>query len=90
MFLCVKIQPPMNTDKHRLELDELTEKIIGGAFAVSNTLGCGFLEKVYDNALAHELRKRGIKFSQQQPIHVQYDGVIMWPIFLWKEKCLSN
>ena len=67
----------MNADKRRLELDALTEKIIGCAFTVSNTLGCGFLEKVYANALAHEFRKCGIKFSQQYPIQVRYDGVIV-------------
>ncbi len=65
----------MNADKRRLELDELTEKVIGCAFAVSNTLGCGFLEKVYENALAQELRKRGIQLNQQHPIQIQYDGV---------------
>ena len=67
----------MNTDKRRLELDALTEKIIGCAFTVSNTLGCGFLEKVYENVLAHEFRKCGIKFTQQHPIQVRYDGVIV-------------
>lgn len=35
----------------------ITETIIGCAFKVQNTLGTGFLEKVYENALAHELRK---------------------------------
>ena len=43
------------------ELNELTDSIIGCAFTVSNTLGLGFLEKVYENALAHELRKRGLE-----------------------------
>ena len=38
------------------QLNAMTEKIIGCAFKVSNTLGCGFLEKVYENALVHELR----------------------------------
>jgi GxxExxY protein len=57
------------------ELNPLTEKIIGGAFKVSSTLGVGFLEKVYENALAHELRKAGLKVEQQKPITVYYDGV---------------
>ncbi len=47
----------MNTDKRRTELDQLTERAIGCAFEVSNTLGCGFLEKLYENALAIELRR---------------------------------
>lgn len=45
----------MNTDGPGV--DALTERIIGCAFTVSNTLGCAFLEKVYETALAHELRK---------------------------------
>ena len=45
---------------------ELTEKIIGCAFKVSNTLGCGYLEKVYENALAHELRKASLQVEQQK------------------------
>jgi GxxExxY protein len=59
------------------KLNALTEKIIGAAFKVSNTLGCGFLEKVYENALAHELRKTGLKADTQVPIAVYYDGVIV-------------
>jgi len=43
-----------------MELDQLTEKIIGCAYTVANTLGSGFLEKVYENALAYELRKKGL------------------------------
>jgi GxxExxY protein len=56
-------------------MDELTERVIQCAFAVSNTLGCGFLEKVYENALAHELRKAGLHVQQQHGVTVYYDGV---------------
>ncbi|MBC7901215.1 MAG: GxxExxY protein [Saprospiraceae bacterium] len=56
---------------------ELTEKIIGCAFKVSNTLGCGFLEKVYENSLAYELRRAGFQVSQQRKIDVFYDGVVV-------------
>ena len=52
-------------------LDPLTEKIIGCAFKVSNTLGPGFLEKVYENALAHELRKAGLDFRRGQKVRGQ-------------------
>lgn len=65
----------MDTDAHGLNL--LTEKIIGCAYKVSNELGCGFLEKVYENALAHELRKAGLSTEQQKPIIVRYDGVVV-------------
>jgi GxxExxY protein len=57
--------------------NELTGRIIGCAYVVSNELGTGFLEKVYENALTHELRKSGLHAEQQQPIKVFYDGVIV-------------
>jgi GxxExxY protein len=56
-------------------INQITEKIIGCSYTVSNALGCGFLEKVYENALAHELRKAGFKVLQQHEIKVFYDGV---------------
>ena len=59
------------------ELNELSEQIIGCAYAVSGGLGCGFLEKVYENALAHELRKAGLKVRQQCPIRIHYDGKLV-------------
>jgi GxxExxY protein len=59
------------------ELNEITEQIIGGAFTVGNTLGAGFLEKVYENALAYELRKTGLHVEQQAAIQVRYDNVIV-------------
>lgn len=59
------------------ELDHITQKIIGCAYTVSNTLGVGFLEKVYENALAHELRKAGLKVEQQRELKVLYDGVVV-------------
>ena len=66
----------MNTDKASLP-HELSERIIGCAFAVSNTLGVGFLEKVYENALAHELRRGGLTVFQQHAVAVHYDGVVV-------------
>lgn len=65
----------MNTDRHGL--DQATEKIIGCAYTVSNTLGCGFLEKVYENALVHELRKAGLQVSQQHALPVVYDSIVV-------------
>jgi len=58
-------------------LNEITEKIIGAAFKVSNGLGAGFLEKVYENALVHELKKAGLAVEQQKPVDVYYDGVVV-------------
>ncbi|HZU52862.1 MAG TPA: GxxExxY protein, partial [Holophagaceae bacterium] len=57
--------------------DALTERIIGCAYQVANTLGPGFLEKVYENAFAHELRKSGLTAIQQHGIEVHYDGVLV-------------
>jgi GxxExxY protein len=64
-------------DEELQRLNGITEKIIGCAYTVSNDLGCGFLEKVYENALAHEIRKAGCHCSQSQPIQVWYDGTIV-------------
>jgi GxxExxY protein len=54
---------PMKIYKHR----EITEKIIGAAQRVHNTLGYGFLEKVYQNALVIELRTLGFNVDVEQP-----------------------
>jgi GxxExxY protein len=58
-------------------VNRLSERIIGCAFRVLNTLGAGFLEKVYENALAHELRRSGLLLAQQQGITVTYDGIVV-------------
>ena len=63
------------------DVNKITEKIIGCAFRVSNTLGAGFLEKVYENALTHELRKSGLAVLQQHPVTVFYDGVVVGEYF---------
>lgn len=54
--------------------EELTRQIIGAAMTLHRTLGVGFLEKVYENALAQELRSRGLTVEQQKPITVRYRG----------------
>ena len=65
----------MHTDE--AGVNGLSERIIGCAFQVINTLGAGFLEKVYENALAHQLRKSGLSVVQQQNVKVRYDGVVV-------------
>jgi GxxExxY protein len=60
-----------------MELDQLTEKIIGCAYTVSNTLGSGFLEKVYENALAYELRKKDLQVEQQRAVSVYYEKAVV-------------
>ena len=54
--------------------EEITEKIIGAAYQVANTLGSGFLEKVYENALAIEIGKSGLDVKQQYALPVFYDN----------------
>jgi len=65
----------MSTDDRRF--DGITEKIIGCAYRVGSKLGCGFLEKCYENALAHELRKAGLRVEQQVALKVWYDEIIV-------------
>src|SRR6266436_4006436 len=67
----------MHTDVHKSEIDRVTEKIIGCAFTVGKRLGCGFLEKVYENALVIELRGAGLHVAQQQLMKVLYDEVVV-------------
>lgn len=60
-----------------MSINELTEKVIGCAYAVHNALGAGFLEKVYENALRLELAAVGLKVVQQHPIPVNYRGEVV-------------
>lgn len=59
----------------------LTDKIIGAYYKVYNTLGHGFLEKVYENALAFELRKLGLQVEQQKPVKVYYEHQLVGRYF---------
>jgi len=56
---------------------ELTEQILGAAFKVHNALGCGFLEKVYENALFVELRRMNLTAEQQRLYKVHYEGAVV-------------
>ncbi len=67
----------MNADERRSAINSKTEQVLGAAFRVSNKLGAGFLEKVYENALAYELRRAGFRVEQQWPIDVYYEGIIV-------------
>jgi GxxExxY protein len=61
--------------------DTLTEKVLGAAFDVANTLGAGFLEKVYERALLVELRCRGIRAAGQVGCPVSYKGTLVGEYF---------
>lgn len=56
------------------DLDGLTERIVGAAFAVHNTLGHGFAEMVYKKALLRELRDGGLTASTEVPFQIHYKG----------------
>jgi len=57
------------------EINTLTDKIIGCAIKVHKTLGPGFLESVYQAALAYELSKAGIPFEREKGLPVQYEEI---------------
>jgi GxxExxY protein len=62
---------------HDLIHKDLSEAIIGAAMTVLNTLKPGLNEKIYENALAIELRKRGHKVEQQRRFPVYYCGQLV-------------
>lgn len=76
----------MNKFKH----DDITEKIIEAFFRVYNTLGYGYLEKVYENALMIELKKIGLSAIAQFPIRVMYAGELVGEYFadIFAESCV--
>ncbi|MCK5775796.1 MAG: GxxExxY protein [Bacteroidales bacterium] len=57
--------------------EEITDKIIKSFYKVYNTLGYGFLERVYQKALLIELQKIGLECKEEFPIDVFYDGQII-------------
>ncbi len=60
---------------------DITEKIIKAFYNIYNTLGYGFLEKVYENAMMIELKKMDIDAVQQQNIKVYYEGIAVGDYF---------
>jgi GxxExxY protein len=63
-------------------LNDLSRQVIGCALTVLNTLGAGFLEKVYENSLAHELREAGFSVAQQRGVRVEYKGILVGEYFV--------
>ena len=59
------------------ELSKLSYIITGAIFEVSHTLGCGFLEAVYQEALELELKSRGLKVEPQKKMKVSYKGTVL-------------
>ena len=67
--------------KNQDSLNKVSEKIIGCAFTVSNTLGSGFLEKVYQNALVIELLNEGLEVEKEKAITIFYQGKVVGEYF---------
>ncbi len=67
-----------------------THEIIGAAMAVHRELGCGFTEKVYQDALEVELRHRHIPFLREHPLHATYRGVVLSTEFIPDFVCYDN
>jgi GxxExxY protein len=71
----------LHADFHDYQYSKLTDKIIKAFYCAYNKLGYGFLEKVYENALAIELRKENLDVLQQFPINVHYNDEIIGEYF---------
>lgn len=63
------------------DLNPITKTIIGCVYNISNALGVGFLEKVYENALAIEMQKNYLKVEQQKPITIYYQDLVVGEYF---------
>ena len=59
-----------------------THEIIGAAMTVHRELGCGFTEKVYQDALEIELQHRQIPYKREYPLHATYRGVVLKTAFV--------
>lgn len=69
----------MDTDEKRF--DWITERVIGCAYKVGSKLGCGFFEKCYKNALAHEIQKVGLRVEREVQLKVCYDDIVVGEYF---------
>lgn len=69
----------MSTDKNGF--NKCSETIIGCAFEVANTLGIGFVENIYANALAKELARQGIEARREFPVKVHYKENLVGDFF---------
>jgi GxxExxY protein len=67
----------MLTDNSKLIEGAVSQAVLDGFFAVYSELGFGFLEQVYENALALELRGKGLNVRQQASVEVHYKGQVV-------------
>lgn len=64
-----------------LHFQSITEKVIGAAFEVYNSLGSGYLERVYQNALTHELSLQGLHTEREKQFIIKYKGTVVGEYF---------
>ena len=85
--------------EERAALEALVETVIGAAYEVSNVLGAGFVEKVYERALLQELMLRGVSAATQTPFSVAYKGksvgvymadLVVQDLLLVEVKCVDS
>jgi GxxExxY protein len=91
-------KPQMDANE-RESMNELIKIVIGAIYEVANTLGAGFLEKVYERALIRELRLRGLQTQAQVPVRVTYKGTLVGEYYadiivegklLFELKCVAS
>ena len=80
----------MENEKDKMIFPHEAYEIIGAAMEVHNTLGQGFLESVYQEALEIEMSKREIPFSSQTKIQIQYKDVSMEHYFIADFVCFEK
>jgi GxxExxY protein len=80
----------MNANKHQLIFKKEVYEIINAAMEVSNQLGCGFLEAVYQEALEIEFDERSIPYVRQKRILIPYKGKFLKKEYAADFLCYSN
>jgi hypothetical protein len=80
IFLCYHLTAALETADVLDDVmpNRFIDCIIGCAFDVMNTLGCAFLDKVYENVRIHEFRKAGLGIAQQHGIKVADNDMMLW------------
>ena len=98
-FLRVFTQPSHQTYMPQIQLDPLIQRVLAAVYEVSNTLGTGFLEKVYERALLRELSLRGIQAVPQAACPVLYKGapvgeyyadILVEDVLILELKCVDH
>lgn len=79
----------MNANERELIFKDEVFRIIGAALEVSNHLGCGFLEAVYQEALGIEFAERQIAFEAQKRIEISYKGTVLSKVYVADFLCME-